>query len=223
MQSYSWEGEDVLVRKLMRDIFKVVKGFYVDIGAHHPVNLSNTALLYSEGWRGINIDATPGSMDLFVKHRPDDINLEVAIGPQKGSRSFYCFANPALNGFHSELSLARHLSRGNSVVQQIEVKCVPINDVLSEHVSGRNIDLLTIDVEGLDCEILESLDIKCWEPTLIVAEVLGAALMADVINSDIYQLLEGRGYALFSRLHFSTIFVSRNAYAAAAIAARGNS
>ncbi len=49
------------------------KGFYVDIGAHHPFRYSNTQFFYEKGWRGINIDATPGSMDRFKDFRPEDI------------------------------------------------------------------------------------------------------------------------------------------------------
>ena len=95
-QSYSWEGEDICARKLMIDIFGVTKGFYVDVGAHHPFNLSNTALLYSEGWRGINIDATPGSMEILRTYRPDDINLEIAVASEPGVQMFSCFTNTAL-------------------------------------------------------------------------------------------------------------------------------
>ena len=56
---YSQEGEDMILGK----IFSGQKhGFYVDVGAHHPLRFSNTYLFYLKGWRGINIDAMPGSM-----------------------------------------------------------------------------------------------------------------------------------------------------------------
>ncbi len=76
--SYSIEGEDRIVRSLFWE--KRDTGFYVDVGAHHPFRFSNTYLFYTQGWRGINIDATPGSMRAFKKHRPRDINLEIGIG-----------------------------------------------------------------------------------------------------------------------------------------------
>ena len=75
--SYSQDGEDMVLRK----IFKNQKmGFYVDIGAHHPKRFSNTHLLYKKGWKGINIDATPGSMKLFNQLCPRDTNLELGVG-----------------------------------------------------------------------------------------------------------------------------------------------
>ena len=76
--SYSIEGEDRIVRALLWE--KHDKGFYVDVGAHHPFRFSNTYLFYTQGWSGINIDATPGSMKAFNKYRPRDINLEVGVG-----------------------------------------------------------------------------------------------------------------------------------------------
>jgi hypothetical protein len=74
--SYAQEGEDMVLRRIFED---QPLGFYVDVGAHHPVRFSTTYFFYRRGCRGINIDATPGSMDAFRRLRPRDINLEVAI------------------------------------------------------------------------------------------------------------------------------------------------
>jgi FkbM family methyltransferase len=156
-------------------------------------------------------------MNAFRVQRPEDVNLEIAIAPEGGVRMFTCFANAALNGFHSDEAVARHLSRGDPVIKQVEVKCVPINDILAEYVGGRQIDLLTVDVEGLDCEILGSLDLRRWRPTMIITEILAAGSMDDVMRSDVCRLLHDRGYMLFSRLHFSAIFIEGDAYIAASL------
>ena len=76
-RSYAQDSEDLLVLSLLGD--SKPPGFYVDVGAHHPARYSNTLLFYLKGWRGINIDALPGSMDLFRTWRPLDVNLEIAI------------------------------------------------------------------------------------------------------------------------------------------------
>src|SRR5690242_3324544 len=66
VKSYSQEGED----RILHSIFETVAdGFYVDIGAHHPKRFSNTYLFYQRGWRGINVDAMPGSMVRFKRVR----------------------------------------------------------------------------------------------------------------------------------------------------------
>ncbi len=65
--SFSQEGEDMLLRSIFVD---KSTGFYVDVGAYHPQRFSNTNHFYLAGWRGINIDAMPGSMEPFHQFRP---------------------------------------------------------------------------------------------------------------------------------------------------------
>src|SRR3954447_19241521 len=74
--AFSQEGEDLLLARMFEH---QRRGLYVDVGAHHPRRFSNTHLLPARAWRGINIDATPGSIVAFRRERPRDINLEVAI------------------------------------------------------------------------------------------------------------------------------------------------
>lgn len=97
-KSYSQEGEDMIMRRLLSG---KKDGFYVDIGAHHPFRFSNTYHFYKQGWRGINIDARPKIMRTFDRMRPRDTNIECAIGETEGYLDYYCFAEPAFNGFNS--------------------------------------------------------------------------------------------------------------------------
>src|SRR5262249_37716331 len=94
--SFSQEGEDLLIDRIFE---RQDRGTYVDVGAHHPRRFSNTELLHRRGWRGVNIDATPGSMAAFRRLRPRDINLEIGIAATSGDRDFYIFDEPALNTF----------------------------------------------------------------------------------------------------------------------------
>src|SRR5713226_7824178 len=94
--SYSQFGEDMVLKKIFQD---KPDGFYVDVGAFHPKYYSNTYLLYLKGWKGINIDATPGSMEAFKRIRPRDCNLEMPIGSRKQTLTYYMFEEPAFNGF----------------------------------------------------------------------------------------------------------------------------
>jgi FkbM family methyltransferase len=212
MQCWSWEGEDVLVRKIMLDTFKTERGFYVDAGAHHPHNLSNTALLYAEGWRGINIDATPGSMAAFREARPEDVNLELAIGPDGQRLTFVQFDDTPLNGFLTDKAVAQHESRGAKVIGRTEVPCRTLGSILEEHARDRALDLLSIDLEGMDHEVLAGLDLERWRPKLLLLEVLGCSFVDDLVKRPIVRFLRTRDYSLFSRLHFSCLFIDRRAY-----------
>jgi len=73
---YSQDGEDILLELFLP---RERSGFYVDVGAYHPIKPSKTFRRYCKGWRGLNIDATPDSMEVFQRIRPRDINVEAAV------------------------------------------------------------------------------------------------------------------------------------------------
>ena len=86
--SYGGSGEDIFISKFFRDL---KKGFYVDVGALHPINGSLTYLLYQKGWNGINIDMMQENLKLFNIFRKRDINLDIAVSSSKGSINAYLF------------------------------------------------------------------------------------------------------------------------------------
>jgi len=204
---FSWEGEDALICKISHDYLGIDKGFYIDVGAHHPFYLSNTYLLYLSGWRGINIDAMPGSMIPFDEHRTGDINIEMGVALRPGSLRFSMFAHPGLNGFLSDDMIQSHLSRGIRLVEQKDIECQPLSVILERVGPLPPIDLLAIDAEGLDLEVIKSNDFSLHRPKLILIEVLGTSDMISVIRSQVTTALIAQGYRLFSRLHFSALFM----------------
>lgn len=101
--THSQFGEDAFISK----IFSKNSGFYIDIGAHHPVFMSNTYHFYKKGWSGINIDAHRGSMDLFKWMRPRDVNLEcLVVGDEDHDKeqTFYSFKASSLNSTGLEIA-----------------------------------------------------------------------------------------------------------------------
>ena len=67
----------------------IKKGVYLDIGCYHPIKDSNTALLYKNGWRGINIDISKESILMFELFRPNDMNLNIGISNKNGRQKAY--------------------------------------------------------------------------------------------------------------------------------------
>jgi len=204
---FSWEGEDILIYKIAHDYLGIHKGFYVDVGAHHPFSLSNTQLLYQSGWRGINIDAMPGSMIPFNEHRGEDINIEMGVSLDPGTFRFSVFEDSALNGFLSDDMVQAHLNRGNKLIEQINVESQPLRIILRNVGPIPPIDLLTIDCEGLDIQVIQSNDFSIYRPKMMLTEILGTSDMVSVADSQIARVLTAEGYRLFSRLHFSVLFI----------------
>ncbi|MEO0406292.1 MAG: FkbM family methyltransferase [Cyanobacteria bacterium P01_A01_bin.135] len=206
---FSQEGEDMVLARLFPN---QQMGFYIDIGAHHPQKYSNTYSFYRKGWRGINIDATPGSMALFKALRPDDINLEVPIAKAPATLTFYLYNNPVLNTFSETIYQQRledeAFSKAYWVVEQRQLQARPLIDLLAQHLpSGQAIDFLSIDVEGLDHEILASNDWSTYRPKVVIAEDINSVSLATAQQCPVAKLLAGQGYELIAKTVNSLFFI----------------
>jgi len=205
--SWSQEGEDQILRRIFE---RQSCGFYVDIGAHHPKRFSNTYLFYRKGWTGINVDAMPGSMQAFKKMRPRDINLEFGVGSKEGDFEYYVFNEPALNGFSKELSYERHSSESNyKVVEVVKMKMKPLSKILEEYLpSGQVVDFLSIDIEGLDLDVLMSNDWQRYRPKLVLVEALGSSF-SELIESKIGKFMGSLNYSIYAK-SMNTVFFKDN-------------
>ncbi len=200
--SYSQEGEDMILRRIFE---RKRRGFYVDIGAHHPKRFSNTYYFYRKGWRGINIDATPGSMSKFRKMRSRDINLEVAISDKKQQLLFYIFNDPALNTFDEKLAKLRDGKNGYKIINKIYLQTYTLEEVLDKYLPpGTEIDFLSIDVEGLDFQVLKSNNWSKYRPRVVLVEILKSSL-SDLLNSDVVNYMKKIEYEIFAKT-FNTVF-----------------
>ena len=84
-KTYSMDGEDLFID----NFFKNKTGLYVDVGAYHPLELSNTCLLHKRNWKGINIDINSLSIDYFNYLRPNDININLGVAKKNTIKTLY--------------------------------------------------------------------------------------------------------------------------------------
>jgi len=190
VRSYSQEGEDRILDRLFAS---APQGFYVDVGAHHPIRFSNTYLFYRRGWRGVNIDAMPGSMRLFDKYRSHDTNIEAGIGLEPATIPFYVFNEPALNSFDRELSESRDVAPWK-IEKIIDVRVSPLKEVLRDCLPPENVpSFLTVDVEGRDLEALRSSDWSAFRPTYVLAESVGLT-MEEAMEGPVSSFMSSVGY-----------------------------
>jgi len=203
-KSYSQEGEDMLLRRIFEN---AVTGFYVDVGAHHPRRFSNTYYFYQQGWRGINIDARPGCMADFNRIRPRDINIEAAIARERQELTYYMFSEPALNTFDSALAMARN-SGACQLIAERKIVTQKLAEILQQHLpDGQAISFLSIDVEGLDLEVLQSNDWHLYRPAYVLAECSSTSLR-DIDSDEICRYMAAQGYAIFAKT-LKTVFYTR--------------
>jgi len=206
LKSHSQEGEDMILRRIFEN---KRRGFYVDVGAHHPFRFSNTYFFYKKDWYGINIDAMPNSMDGFKKFRPRDINIEIPIGNSEEILTYFSFNEPALNGFSESLSRERDGKNGYFIKQKIEMKVSKLSSVLEKYLPiNTEIDFLSIDVEGLDFDILKSNDWLKYRPRCILVEIFSNSLN-DIEGSEINNFLKQNGYFLFAKTVNTAFFMQQ--------------
>ncbi len=206
-KSYAIQGEDLILREL----FEYAKsGFYVDVGAHHPFRFSNTYLFYKVGWRGLNIDAMPGSMKLFNRFRPRDINIECGVASNGGGGSmiYYSFNEPALNGFSTILKTKYDHHPLYHLIDEISVPVRSLESILDEYLPQEtHIDFLSVDVEGLDLEVLKSNNWDKYRPKVVVVECWDSDL-ENIKHTDIYAFLTAHNYKLFAKTIYTLFFRS---------------
>ena len=204
-RSFSQEGEDLI---LERHFEHRATGFYVDVGAHHPFRFSNTYNFYKKGWRGLNIDAAPGAMQKFHRHRQGDINLEIGIAEHAASIPFYIFDEPALSTFDAATAKHRNVPP-RQLVCTVTLSVEPLAAVLRKHLPpGQRIAFLSVDVEGKDMEVLRSNDWNAFRPEVVIVETMSEDIDA-LVASPHHQYLLSKGYAALAKSVHSSFYIDR--------------
>jgi len=201
--SFSQQGEDLEIERQLGNKFC---GFYVDIGAFHPIKYSNTCLFYRKGWHGINIEANPDSFQAFKTIRKRDINLNLAVSDNREELTYYQFNDPAINTFSLE-NATRWTQGGNfRITHQRPVKPVPLSEVLNRYLpDNQKIDFMSVDVEGMDLKVLKSNDWSRFRPSLLLVEE-NICAKKDLNTSEIYQFMSAQSYELVSVCGITMLF-----------------
>lgn len=195
---FSHSGEDAILSGIFRKQLQEQKGCFVDVGAYHPYSASNTFLFYINGWRGINIDARPGVMKLFNKHRPGDINLEIGIGEKRETLTYY-YVNSDLSMNSFSKKFIEEMGMIGNVKKTVQIEVIPLSEVLSEHLkNNEKIDFLNIDVEGFDFQVIKSNDWIKFRPKVVVIE-LPVKTVYDVFENKTAQYLLEKNYEVVGK------------------------
>ena len=165
-KTYSMLGEDIYIN----NFFKNKKnGIYLDVGAYHPLDGNNTYLLYKKNWQGINIDVNPLSIELFQRARKFDLNINSAISSKKRVTKVY---------FRKKINMLNTLSKKFAKInfkngfQEKKIKSNTLNNILNQSkYKNKKIDFFNLDVEGHELQVLKSIDLKKYKPTLICVEI----------------------------------------------------
>lgn len=149
---YSQFGEDRELEKFWH-LAEPGKDIFVDVGAWHPVQFSNTFRLYKRGMRGVVVEPSTTFIEEFKWLRPEDTLITSCAGSTFGILPFAEFEGGLLNTLDPE-ALADYLEKGNKVSRRSMMPVIPVNEVLKK-MSFDRIFLLDIDAEGHDFQVLQ--------------------------------------------------------------------
>lgn len=175
MHSYSQNMEDLMLYRLLRN---KEKGFYIDIGAHDPDELSVTKLFYEKGWSGINVEPVAASFKKIEKARERDINIHAVISDIEGysyfyeitgSKNSYDFDPSALSSLDQEV-VTEACKKFNLDYDIIRIKSYRLETICKKYCIDTEIDFMKIDVEGLELTVLQSGNFRKYRPKILVIE-----------------------------------------------------
>jgi FkbM family methyltransferase len=197
---YSQYNQD---KFLEEKIFKGYKnGFFVDVGAHDGITINNTLYFQkNNNWKGINIEPLKNIYEKLIINRPNDINLNCAVCNKDGEIDFISNTGytEMLSGIKENYDL-RHKNRLLREIKQygggtetIKVPCRKLESIFDEY-NIKEINLLSIDVEGAEYEVIKSINFDKVKIDVIIFEN-----NYDDSGTIINKYLENKGYITINK------------------------
>ena len=211
--SYSYNGVDLIINYIFKN---KNNGFYLDVGAQHPISNNNTYLLYKKGWKGINIDLDKKNIQLFNIARSNEINLNYAVSniEEKTDLFFYHESSP-INTLNKEVSDFQ-----KAKVKEIKkIHTRTLNNILRDINLNTQLDYMNIDVEGSEEKVLNGFDIKKYKPNVVSIEYLDLKMnklefknndIKNLMSSSLYKFFINNDYYFVNWLHGDLIFVHKD-------------
>ena len=181
-ESYSQHGEDKLIYQLIKAM-DLHDTLYVEVGANHPIKISNTYLLYKKGMRGIVIEPNKDLLCLFNLVRKRDIRLNIGVGPSACVQDFLMTDAHARNSFGKNIEYIQ--KKSIQVCRRVQVPVLTLDDIMKNF--SQKISFLSIDTEGMEIEILNNAS-----DTLEKTYLLSVEAESEKERQEILKVLDGR-------------------------------
>jgi FkbM family methyltransferase len=197
LRSYSQWGEDRLVWEYFD---RKPQGVFVEVGANDPEKGSQTLLLEQMGWEGILVEPQAPCCERLRQRRARSKVVQVACGSpaQRGIAPFH------IAGLDSRSSLKKYTHDPAVMFTSVaEVQVMTLNEVL-EQAGLRQVDFLSIDVEGSELEVLRGLDLQRFQPRLVMVEDY-------LFTLKVHRHLGAAGYKLVKRTGSNNWYVPKRA------------
>jgi FkbM family methyltransferase len=212
-QSFSQQGEDIVIYHVLHDLMKIKTPTYIDIGAADPVEANNTFLLYWTGGHGVLVEPNPMYVERLRRRRPRDVVVQAGVGVTDETEADYYVirGRPTLNTFSPEEAARLRATMGTEAVEAVvKMPLISVNRLIATTL-GKAPDLLSIDVEGMDLAILRTLDYATYRPAAIVAETI--KMGSPDVNTEMVDFILSKGYVIRGGSLVNTVFADPARYA----------
>jgi FkbM family methyltransferase len=212
--SFAQQGEDLVIEGILKYL-KIEKPTYLDIGAADPIEANNTYKFFRQLGRGVLVEPNPVMVTKLREVRPGDTVLEAGIGvSEQKEADYYAFKDhPWLNTFSKEqadLVLAKY--GAGALDKVLKRPLLNVNDVIREHFKGAAPDVFSIDIEGLDGAVLQTIDFGKYRPGVICAETMEMGTGA--IEQEILTFMASKDYQVRGGSFVNTVWVDGKRVAA---------
>lgn len=208
--------ESVYLKHILLEHYGLNKFSYLDVGCNDPVVHSYTYDFYKSGINGVCIDANPLYVDKFEKMRPKDtfINVGITTDNDGDEKDFHIMSNKVSSTFDPQWAKDASIHHNLHIEDIIKVKLRRLNSIIQEYF-GDSPDLLLLDLEGLDFEVIQSMDFKKYRPKVIMMETTALPYTAEgamVYGMEVAKFLNTKNYYWFSRIHENSVFIDKETY-----------
>ena len=212
-ESYSQAGEDKIIEFILSYLGEKNIGLsYLDIGCNDYKSLSNSYALYKKGVRGVLIDANPIYIDEIKMYRPEDIVLNCGIGAKNSEKmKFYILNTPGLDSFDLEsIKEAQRQTPWIEIVDEIEVPVYTLDEIYEKYFASVP-TIVSLDVEGLEMDILKSTNFEKYRPYIFIIETIEYREKISVTNkrNDIINLMFENDYIEYAFTGVNSIFIDK--------------
>lgn len=165
--AYGQNAEDVVLHRALAD---VEAGFYVEVGANHPTELSISRAFYDAGWRGLEIEPVEELASAFAADRPRDQVVQAAVTDADVAEvTLHLIAGTGLSTLDDGVS-AEHATHGY-VAREVAVPARRLAELLDEaQPPDGTVHFMVVDTEGTEADVLASNDWTRWRPWILVIE-----------------------------------------------------
>jgi len=152
-------------------------GVFIEAGAHDGYTQSNTYYLERHrGWSGVLVEAIPELARTAARRRPRSRVLNCALVAEEHAGPMVTMRFDDLMSTIAGSAAERPEARGGRAhtgrrAYAVEVPARTLNAVFEE-IAGREVDLLCLDLEGLELEVLQGLDLDRHAPRYLLVEML---------------------------------------------------